>query len=176
MYRLPGKGAGSASNYSAANKRIASFSSVITPMVNLCNLNFAGWRFLGNLFPSRSFVRVTRFHDLFPLPPSHRPDMGTLISSSRWKMVRPPPKESLLTSMGKPSPRIDRWRIQWSWRWWSHRNHSERKKQWRRLEHLEPSWCRRKERPWDQEDFEGDCRCVGKLGVYCLRGGTGEKQ
>jgi hypothetical protein len=30
MYHPPGKGAGSASNYSAANKKIASFSSVVS--------------------------------------------------------------------------------------------------------------------------------------------------
>jgi hypothetical protein len=32
MCRQPGKGAGSASNYSAANKKIASFSSVTLPI------------------------------------------------------------------------------------------------------------------------------------------------
>ena len=66
MYRQPGKGAGNASAYSAANKKIASFSSV-TP-VQLIELTFSRSKISGQFTPIS--CERPNYHPQQPTPSS----------------------------------------------------------------------------------------------------------
>ena len=108
MSRGPGKGTGNATNYSAANKKIASFSSVCYPLIIL----IPGGGFLGNLFAFSALLEFNPDNDILPVPSSHNPHMGAPVASQRREMVRPSPQTSLRPSMGTTPPCAGRRRVQ----------------------------------------------------------------